>query len=128
MFLMLTGRVGAAATAVSCLHEFYSTNSGNVWMDGSWAFPTILNAMAAFIIFLWSGIVLCGYVFGKSVEMRLAGYTPWAAFIRDTLAAFAAAIMLGTASQPQSLESQTCSNSPPAGVSATSFCFKQVHL
>ena len=113
---------------MSCLQIFYRTSSAWSSNGSPVVWPTILNAIAALIIVIWSGIVLSGYIFGAKLEKRLEGYSPWAAFIQTTLTTFATAIMMGTAAQPNSLEGQTCGNSNPAGVDPTSFCFKQVRI
>jgi hypothetical protein len=120
-------RIGAAITAVSCLQQYYSTNTGQNWMNGTVVWPTILNALAALIIVIWSGILCIGYCIGGAVEKRLEKHSGLAAFIQNTLTAFATSIMLATAADPASLEGQTCSNTPPTVVNASAFCFKQVH-
>jgi amino acid permease len=94
-------------------------------MDGTTLYPTILNLVAAAIIVIWNSIVLCVYFFGKAVEERWATHDDLANVVQNTLTALATAIMLGTASDPASLENQTCSNSPPTSNSA-SICFLQV--
>jgi hypothetical protein len=118
-------RIGVVVTSAICLHQFYITNIGQTWMDGTKLYPTILNLVAAAIIVIWNSIVLCGYFFGKTVEERWATHDDLANVVQSTLTALATAIMLGTASDPSSLENQTCSNSPPTSNSAT-ICFLQV--
>jgi len=118
-------RIGVVVTSAICLHQFYITNIGQTWMDGTTLYPTILNLVAAAIIVIWNSIVLCVYFFGKAVEERWATHDDLANVVQNTLTALATAIMLGTASDPASLENQTCSNSPPTSNSA-SICFLQV--
>ena len=60
------------------------------------------------------------------MEARLDQYSFWAGAIKHSLTALATAVMLGTAANPDSLEGQTCSNSPPTGINAVHFCFMQV--
>jgi hypothetical protein len=83
--------------------------------------------LASLVIVIWSGVVLCGYYFGKAVEKRLATHSALAGVIQSTLSALATGIMLGTAADPKSLESQACANQAPAGVGGNTVCFLQVH-
>ena len=124
--LLANNRIGAAASAAKCLQQYYNTNTGQNWSPTTIVWPTILNTIAALIIVIWSGILLLSYCFRGGVEKRLAKYSPWASVIQSTLTAFATGIMLGTASNPNSLEGQTCSNTPPTAVDSNAFCFRQV--
>ena len=114
--------------AAVCLQKFYSSDNGHLWVTGTLVWPTILNLLAALVITIWNGIVLCGYCFGTAVEKRWATHDGLAKVIQNTLSAFATGIMLGTASQPSSLENQSCSNTlPPTTVNVNTICTLQVH-
>ena len=85
--LPTNNRIAAAGTAASCLQQYYSTK--DVWMPGTIVWPTILNLLAALVIVTWSGIVLCGYCFGRAMEKRLEKHSELAGVIKTTLSAFA---------------------------------------
>ena len=59
------------------------------------------------------------------MQKRLATHNELVGVIQSTLCALATGIMLGTAANPNSLESQACSNAAPTGIGDV--CFLQVH-
>ena len=92
-------------------------------------YPTIINLIVSLIAVIWNGIVLCGYCFGKAVEERWVTREGLVTVIQGTLSAIAAGIMAGTASNPASVEGQTCGPpaTQPADVNCAAVCALQVH-
>jgi hypothetical protein len=93
-------------------------------------YPTIINLIVSVIAVIWNGIVLCGYCFGKVVEERWVTHQGLVTVIQGTLSAIAAGIMAGTASNPASVEGQTCGPpvANPPDVNCAAVCALQVQL
>jgi hypothetical protein len=115
------------ASAAVSLQQYYKNTQA--WMPGTMVYPTIINLIVALILVIWNGIVLCGrYCFGKAMEERLVTHEGLVNVIQSTLSAIATGIMAGTASNPTSVEGQTCGApvTQPAGVNCTAICAIQV--
>jgi hypothetical protein len=120
-------RIAVTVSAAFSLQQFYKNTQ--VWTPGTMVYPTIVNLIVALILVIWNGIVLCGYCFGKAVEERWVTHEGLVTVISGTLSAISAGIMGGTASNPSSVEGQTCgpAATQPAGVNCTAICALQVH-
>jgi hypothetical protein len=117
------------ATSAACLQQFYKTKnytngSQSLWSPTTMLWPTFLTLVAAVIIFIYSGIVICAYCFGKAAVERWVSYDGFATAVQTTLSTIAAGVTLGTAVNPDSLNSQTCS----AAADAKQPAFPQVNL
>jgi hypothetical protein len=122
-----------AATLASSLQQYYKTQNytnGNMhlWNGGTLLWPTYLGLIVAIILFLYDGMILGAYFFGKGAVKRWAnnedGFNSVANIIETTLTTVAAGAMMGTSGNPNSMSYQTCS--PSADV--TQQAFPQVNL
>jgi hypothetical protein len=120
-------------TAAVCLQQFYKTKNDTngsqaLWSPATMLFPTIVTLAIAVVIFLFNGIVLCAYCFGKAAVERWTNYqnyvSGFATAVQTTLSIIAAGITLGTSANPNSLYGQTCG----AGGDANQLAFPQVNL
>ena len=114
-------------SAAFCLRQYYKNTQ--VWATGTMVYPTIINLIVALMLVIWNGIVLCGYCYGKAVEERWVTHDGLVTVISGALSAIGAGILAGTASNPSSVEGQTCGPpaTQPANVNCTAICALQVH-
>jgi hypothetical protein len=123
------GRISVTATAAACLQQFYKTKdytngSQDLWSPTTMLWPTFLTLIAAIIMLIYNGIVVCAYCFGKAAVERWVNYESFTSTIQTTLSTVAAGVTLGTAVNADSLNAQTCG----ASADATQQAFPQVNL
>jgi hypothetical protein len=133
-------RITVAATSAACLQQYYaSRNDRNgsqpLWSPTTLLWPTFLTLIVAIIILIFNGIIVCSYCCGvRAVErwVTYEGYfSNFATAVQTILSTIATGATFGTATNPDSLNSQTCGPSAPSGtfpnVNLNSVCFMQVY-